>query len=39
MKPLTWQGGRSARELAGKRIRLFFEVRDAHVYSFRASSS
>ena len=38
VKPLTWQEGRSARELAGKRIRLFFEVRDAHLYSFRAGS-
>ena len=34
-----WQEGRSARRLAGKRIRLFFKIQDAHLYSFRASSS
>jgi hypothetical protein len=37
--PMTWKDGRSARELAGKRIRLFFEVHDAHLYSFRASTA
>ena len=37
--PVTWQEGRSARRLAGKRIRLFFKIQDAHLYSFRASSS
>ena len=39
VKAVTWKEERSARELAGKRIRLFFEVRDAHLYSFRAGSS
>ena len=39
VQAVTWKDGRSARELAGRRIRLFFEVRDAHLYSFRASSS
>lgn len=33
---VTWKGDRSARQLAGKRIRLFFEIQDAHLYSFRA---
>ena len=37
--PVTWQDGRSARQLAGKRVRLFFKIQDAHLYSFRASSS
>ena len=37
VQPITWNG-RSARELAGKRIRLFFEIQDAHLYSFRAST-
>ena len=36
---VTWKNGRSARQLAGKRIRLFFEIQDAHLYSFRASVS
>ena len=31
MKPITWKDGRSARELAGRRVRLFFEVRDPEV--------
>ena len=35
---VTWKDGRSARELAGKRIRLFFEIQDAHLYSFKAST-
>ena len=39
VKPITWKDGRSARELASRRVRLFFVVRDAHLYSFRASSS
>lgn len=39
VKPTTWKDGRSARELAGRRVRLFFEVRDAHLYSFRAGGS
>ena len=39
VQAVAWKEGRSARELAGRRIRLFFEVRDAHLYSFRASSS
>ena len=39
VQAVTWKAGRSARELAGKQIRLFFEVRDAHLYSFRAGSS
>ena len=39
LKPITWQDGRSARDLAGRRVRLFSEVRDAHRYSFRAGSS
>ena len=39
VKPIAWKDGRSARELAGRRVRLFFEVRDAHLCSFRASSS
>jgi len=37
VQPITWKGGRSARQLAGKKIRLFFEIQDAHLYSFRAS--
>ena len=38
VNPVTWKNGRSAKELAGKRIRLFFEIQDAHLYSFRAST-
>ena len=39
VQAVTWKEGRSARQLAGKRIRLFFESRDAPLYSFRAGSS
>lgn len=38
VKPVTWKGDRSARELAGKRIRLFFEIQDAQLYSYRAGT-
>ena len=38
-RAVTWGGGRSARQLAGRRIRLFFEIEDAHLYSFRASQA
>ena len=39
VRAVTWGGGRSARQFAGRRIRLFFEIEDAHLYSFRASQA
>ena len=33
---VTWPGERSLGELAGRRIRLNFLMRDAHLYSFRS---
>ena len=33
---VRWQGERTARQLAGQRIRLVFELDRAHLYSFRA---
>jgi len=35
---VRWQGDKSARDLGGKRVRLAFKVRDAHLYSFCAGS-
>ena len=37
-KPVSWPGGKSIRELAGKRIRLVFLLRDSRLYSFRAQA-
>ncbi len=37
--PVTWREGRSAREPAGRRIRPLCKIQDAHLYSFRASTS
>lgn len=34
--PVRWQDNRSLRALAGKPIRLLFELKDAHLYAFRA---
>jgi len=34
--PVRWPGGRSLKELAGKRIRLAVFLRDARLYAFRA---
>ena len=33
---VRWKNGKSARELRGRKIRLFFLMRDAHLYSFHA---
>ncbi|HYM13734.1 MAG TPA: hypothetical protein VEU62_23545 [Bryobacterales bacterium] len=35
-RAVRWPSGRSMRELAGRRIRLAFLLRDARLYSFRA---
>lgn len=35
---VRWQGNRSLRDLRGMEIRLFFELKDAHLYSFRAGT-
>lgn len=35
--PLQWPGERSLNEVAGRRIRLVFYMRDSHLYSFRSS--
>lgn len=35
--PVEWANGKTARELAGQRIRLAFSMRDAHLYSFCSS--
>ena len=37
-KPVRWANDLSLRELAGKRIRLVFLLRDSRLYSFRASA-
>jgi hypothetical protein len=37
-KPVRWADDRSAKELAGKRIRLVFLLRDARLFSFRAGA-
>jgi hypothetical protein len=34
----VWKKSKSARALAGRTIRIAFRFRDAHLYSFRASS-
>lgn len=34
--PVTWGKGKSLRRLKGRRIRLYFQVRDTHLYSFKA---
>ena len=34
---IRWPGDRSLNELAGRRIRLAFLMRDAHLFSFRSS--
>ena len=41
VEPATvrWPGERNLRELAGRRIRLNFLMRDAHLYSFRSSGA
>ncbi len=36
--PLRWPGDRRLAELTGQRIRLAFTLRDAHLFSFRASA-
>jgi hypothetical protein len=33
---ISWRNDKSARELAGQRIRLAFRLHDAHLFSFRA---
>ncbi len=35
-RPVRWANDRSLRELAGKRIRLVFLLKDSRLYSFRA---
>jgi hypothetical protein len=35
--PVKWRGEKTADALAGRRIRLAFKLRDAHLYSFRAA--
>jgi hypothetical protein len=37
-RPVRWGADRSLTELAGKRIRLAFTLRDAKLYSFRAKA-
>ncbi len=37
-KPVRWPADRSLAELAGKRIRLVFLLRDSRLYSFRAKA-
>ncbi len=34
---VRWPGDRSLSELAGRRLKLVFRMRDAHLYSFRSS--
>ncbi len=34
---IRWPGDRSMNELAGRRIKLAFHMRDSHLYSFRSS--
>lgn len=34
--PVFWKAKRSARDLKGRKIRFLFEVKDTHLYSFRA---
>ncbi len=34
---VAWKDGKTARLLAGRQIRLAFQLRDAHLYSFRAA--
>lgn len=33
---VVWKGNKSLRRLAGKTVRLAFQLRDAHLFSFRA---
>jgi hypothetical protein len=33
---VVWRTGKTMRDLAGRRVRLAFSLRDAHLYSFRA---
>ena len=33
---ISWPGGRSLNDLAGRRTKLLFRMRDAHLYSFRS---
>lgn len=33
---VAWKGNKSLRKLAGKSVRLAFQLRDAHLFSFRA---
>lgn len=35
-RTVLWEGGASARALAGRRVHLAFRLRDGHLYSFRA---
>lgn len=36
---VVWRENKSLREMAGRRVRLAFRLRDAHLYSFRARAS
>ena len=33
---ISWPGGHSLNDLAGRKIKLLFRMRDAHLYSFRS---
>ena len=37
--PVRWAGDRSMNKLAGRTIRLAFQLRDAHLYGFRAGAA
>ncbi len=37
LPPVRWPSNRSIKELAGQQIRLVFQLRDARLYSFRAT--
>ena len=36
-RTITWKGNRDVGKLAGRPIRLRFEIKDADLYSFRFS--
>ena len=34
--PVQWKDGRSLKDLAGRRVRFCFVLRDCHLYTFKA---